>query len=294
MRAFAGGGPAGFSLWRFFVHGHSLGIHIYFVNLPGIGNKCIDTLAINRYILCINTNEQQIVREMTMEAREQRGLVIAATARSIRRKGNLWKVPSAQPNTPGYLVNLEKQTCTCLDHQEGGHKCKHIYAAEIVYQREFEFNDDGTVTETETLVTVHQVRKTYPQNWRAYNAAQINEKAKFQSLLHDLCKGIEDDRRPGRGRPRIPVGRCHLCRCVQNLFDSERSPVYVGLARCQRKGLHQSRSLLCHCSHVLESKAINAECWNNWLSKQRIRSKRSKPNSPSIVGLFWLPIRPLV
>ncbi len=84
---------------------------------------------------------------MTTDPREQRGLIIAARSRALRRKGNLWHVPSQQPSHPHYLVNLKAQTCTCLDHQEAGHKCKHIWAAEIVYQREFEFNDDGTVTE---------------------------------------------------------------------------------------------------------------------------------------------------
>ena len=140
-----------------------------------------------------------------MDPREERGLIIAARSRALRRKGNLWHVPSQQPSHPHYLVNLKAQTCTCLDHQEAGHKCKHIWAAEIVYQREFEFNDDGTVTETQTLTTVQTVRKTYPQNWRAYNEAQTNEKSKFQTLLRDLCKGIEEAPQTGRGRPRIPL-----------------------------------------------------------------------------------------
>ena len=77
-----------------------------------------------------------------MEPREERGLIIAAKSRNIRRKGKLWQVPSQQ-DSRYYLVNLQAQTCTCLDHQEGGHKCKHIYAAQFVYQREFEFNADG-------------------------------------------------------------------------------------------------------------------------------------------------------
>jgi transposase len=37
-----------------------------------------------------------------------------------------------------------------------------------------------------------KVRKTYPQNWSAYNAAQTNEKVQFQILLHELCKGIKE------------------------------------------------------------------------------------------------------
>jgi hypothetical protein len=33
-------------------------------------------------------------------------------------------------------------------------------------------------------------RKTYQQNWRACNDAQIHEKDKFLELLHDLCTGV--------------------------------------------------------------------------------------------------------
>ena len=139
-----------------------------------------------------------------MEAREQRGLVLAARS-NIRRKGSLWQVPSAQLGNHGYLVSLDKQTCTCLDHQEGGHKCKHIYAAEIVFQREFEFNEDGTVTEVTTLATVQQVRKTYPQQWANYNRAQTSEKELFQKLLHELCKSIPESTETKMGRPRLPI-----------------------------------------------------------------------------------------
>jgi hypothetical protein len=47
------------------------------------------------------------------------------------------------------------------------------------------------------------VKKTYGQNWRAYNLAQENEKADFLNLLRDLCSGVPDDGQ-SRGRPRIP------------------------------------------------------------------------------------------
>jgi hypothetical protein len=43
---------------------------------------------------------------------------------------------------------------------------------------------------------------SYRQDWRAYNAAQVNEKAKFQLLLRELCKGIEEPVQTF-GRPRL-------------------------------------------------------------------------------------------
>lgn len=44
----------------------------------------------------------------------------------------------------------------------------------------------------------------YRQEWPAYNAAQVNEKAKFQLLLHELCRGIEEPYQ-GMGRRRLPL-----------------------------------------------------------------------------------------
>jgi transposase len=63
-------------------------------------------------------------------------------------------------------------------------------------------NPDGSVTVTQT-VTVAE-RKTYPQNWPAYNAAQTNEQDKFQQLLSDLCAGVEEPAWKG-GRPPLPL-----------------------------------------------------------------------------------------
>jgi hypothetical protein len=47
-------------------------------------------------------------------------------------------------------------------------------------------------------------RRTYPQAWRAYNAAQTHEKAMVADLLRDLCAAI-DAPIQRRGRPRIPL-----------------------------------------------------------------------------------------
>jgi hypothetical protein len=57
-----------------------------------------------------------------MDAREQRGLVIAATCRLRRNADGTWLVPSQSrtKEVVGYTVNLQAKTCTCLDHKEGG------------------------------------------------------------------------------------------------------------------------------------------------------------------------------
>jgi transposase len=131
-------------------------------------------------------------------------LVIAAKSR-LRKNGNLWSVPSQ--NTTGhvkrYTVDPKAGTCTCPDHMEAGHKCKHIFAVQYTIEREY--SDDGVViSETESL-TVQTKRKTYRQDWRSYNMAQTNEKAKFQMLLRGLCDGVRSPKQLGRGCRRIPL-----------------------------------------------------------------------------------------
>lgn len=138
-----------------------------------------------------------------MEAREQRGMELAAT-RTIRKKGGIWIVPS-QAGNGFYRVHIMPKiaSCTCPDFETRGTNCKHIYAAKFVIRREE--NADGSVTVTQSL-TVSEQRTTYPQAWAAYNEAQTSEKDKFQSLLSDLCNGIAvGPRIKKNGRPSLPL-----------------------------------------------------------------------------------------
>jgi transposase len=130
-----------------------------------------------------------------MDPRQERGLVIAALTKIDRHDGK-WLVPSQSINGRKYAVDLGRQTCECPDCQEAGFKCKHQWEVEFVLK--LELGADGTITETRTM-TVTQ-RKTYRQEWRSYNLAQSTEKHRFQVLLHELCRGIEE-------RPTAVTGR---------------------------------------------------------------------------------------
>src|SRR5262245_58560242 len=101
-----------------------------------------------------------------MNEREQRGILIAAKCRIVR-KGHRWSVPS-QSGPGEYFVDLEPENsaeprCTCPDHELRGHRCKHIFAVEIVRQREE--HADGSETVTETVTITEEKRKTYRQQW---------------------------------------------------------------------------------------------------------------------------------
>ena len=138
-----------------------------------------------------------------MEAREQKGLEIAAKAR-IERNGDRWFVPSqSSPRGDRYTVkpDVSNPHCTCPDHETRQVKCKHIWAVEFVIQREFTFDQE---TQTETMTETVTVRKTYRQEWSSYNKAQVVEKEKFVELLAELCKGVEEPEQK-MGRPRLPL-----------------------------------------------------------------------------------------
>lgn len=149
-----------------------------------------------------------------MNAREQRGLEIAARSRIVKR-GDHWIVPS-QSLVGSYQVTMGEDgpRCTCPDFELRGVVCKHAYAVEIVIKRE-------TVTETApTGQQVHRttetatVRVSYPQNWPAYNRAQTQEKAVFCTLLRDLTATLPEPVQV-TGRPRIPVSDAVFSACFK-------------------------------------------------------------------------------
>lgn len=149
----------------------------------------------------------------TLEPRQMRGMEIAACA-NIVRKGSAWIVPS-QSGKGRYTVcpDDENPHCTCPDHETRGVKCKHIFAVEYAMSRERHY--DGSTTVTETVTVRETIKKTYPQNWSAYNAAQTHEKEQFLVLLRDLCLGVSEPARPKTGRPRLPIQDAIFAACFK-------------------------------------------------------------------------------
>jgi transposase len=138
-----------------------------------------------------------------MSIREEKGRQIADRARVVK-SGNLWLVPS-QSGKGKYKVDPDAQSCSCPDYEYTQSKCKHIFAVEFTVERErkvvTETQSDGS-TKTTVTETVKVTRKTYPQVWPAYNAAQTQEKRLFQYLLHQLCQGVGSPAQV-MGRPRL-------------------------------------------------------------------------------------------
>jgi transposase len=130
--------------------------------------------------------------------RELKGMEIAARMR-ISFKDGVWNVPSQSGNGI-YKVCLEAEvaTCNCEDWILRKEDCKHIIAARLVSER------DGVGVAPEIDTETLPAKKTYKQNWPAYNEAQITEKSRFRVLLADLCRGLPQIPSKG-GRPRVPI-----------------------------------------------------------------------------------------
>jgi transposase len=129
-----------------------------------------------------------------MDARQEKGLILAKNKGIRHVAGPTWVVPSQSNEQAAYLVNVEEGTCSCPDFELRRAKCKHFYAVEI--SRSVEVRADGTKVTTET---VKVVRKTYSQPWAAYNAAATSEKTTVRRLLRSLCDGVATPEHTGRG-----------------------------------------------------------------------------------------------
>ncbi len=130
--------------------------------------------------------------------REERGRQIAQMG-GIRQVGALYAVPSQSEAGSRYMVDLVEETCTCPDYETRRGRCKHQEA--VLFWLAWE----GSVNPPEAPTRAK--RKTYPQNWPAYDEAATTEKARLELLLQSLCAGIEETARPAGapGRPRIPL-----------------------------------------------------------------------------------------
>jgi transposase len=135
-----------------------------------------------------------------MEERELKALEIAAKSK-LTRKGKSWLVPSQSVRGAQYTVKPDpiEPLCSCPDFESRKQRCKHIFAVEYTIEREQ--TPDGETVVTESFKVT---RKTYSQDWPAYNNAQTHEKSELQALLYELCRSIPEPDQY-RGRPRLSL-----------------------------------------------------------------------------------------
>ena len=137
-----------------------------------------------------------------MSLREKKGYQIAEKSK-ITRKGNIWLVPS-QAGRGLYKVDLEREQCSCPDFEIRRQPCKHVFAVQFTIEKTV-YSYETVTKRGATTTTVQVERKTYRQEWPAYNKAQMNEKRLFQYLLHQLCQGVGGPAQFGAGRRFLPL-----------------------------------------------------------------------------------------
>jgi transposase len=135
---------------------------------------------------------------LSNDSRQARGLaLVRGKAKAFRHvAGDVFFVPSqtATSSGQGYVVNVTSGECSCPDYEERRGVCKHQWAVRY-------FRHELTMPDGNTVVT-ESVRISYPQNWPAYNAAQVNERDTVRILASSLCDGVVQPEQK-MGRPRF-------------------------------------------------------------------------------------------
>lgn len=66
-----------------------------------------------------------------MDARQEKGRLLANDKRIKLVAGDTWLVPSQSQNSGGYTVDVAEGTCSCPDYELRRTKCKHQWAVEL-------------------------------------------------------------------------------------------------------------------------------------------------------------------
>ena len=134
--------------------------------------------------------------------KQMKGRQIASILR-IQKEGNKWDVPSQSGHGSYTVRHIEGRNaawkCTCLDYEQNQLDCKHIFA--VMYFEKLMVDAPKTARAIEEAVE----RKTYSQNWPAYNKSQIEEKGTFLRLLADLADTVQEPVGEPTGRPRLSM-----------------------------------------------------------------------------------------
>ena len=161
-----------------------------------------------------------------MDDREKRGIDIAMSGGAEHIVGDFWLVDSQNGSRKTYQVNPVQQTCSCPDYQ----KCMHIYAVEYLLPEDLADTADPVDSHSELP------RKTYSQDWTAYNRAQTNEALDFPELLSRFVTVIQEPEQP-LGRPRIPLADKTFA-CVYKVYNCWSTRRIAGLLHTPFKAGH--------------------------------------------------------
>jgi len=169
------------------------------------------------------------------DLRLERAKLIAKN-RQLRKAANgTWIVLSQTRPGTRYTVNPIPGTCSCPDYAQWELPCKHLYAVKMIDVPEPPNADRDAPKPVDADEVKLIKRKTYPQDWSAYNAAQIGEKETFQLLLRSLCDGIACERN-ARGRPRLPLSDVLYASVLKVYTTVSGRRASTDIRECEKKG----------------------------------------------------------
>jgi transposase len=147
-----------------------------------------------------------------VDIRHQKARELADRGRVVKEGDGRWLVFSLN-SANRYRVTLNPPSCDCEDFTLRQEACKHVIAVRSVATRE---SLDIPLPPPTEEPPVQRPRKTYAQDWPAYDAAQTGEKREFRVLLAELCSGLpEPPRKPGAGRPPTPIADQAFAACFK-------------------------------------------------------------------------------
>jgi len=172
------------------------------------------------------------VHKAHIEDRKRRGHEIALRFKGkiIRLKDGIWNVPSETSPRKRYAVDLDPTdaSCTCLDHQQTGEKCKHIFAA-------LEIQGCGKPAPASAPSPRPPTPNAEKRDWAEYNGVQTNEETEFVRLLWQICQNIRE-RDYERGRPPIPWSDQVFAATLKVYLEKSARRVMPRLLRAHHEG----------------------------------------------------------
>jgi len=166
--------------------------------------------------------------------REERAKIILSRENAIRKiNSNIYLVQS-QTGIGWYKIqwNGKEWVCNCPDFAKNGHitPCKHIIALKLQLDHRY-VSIEGQEPTIE--------KKTYTQNWSAYNQAQVQEFEVFDQFLYQLISTIEEPEQH-MGRPKHALSDLIFC-CIMKTYSqlSSRRSQYLFHEALQRQQISE-------------------------------------------------------
>ena len=144
--------------------------------------------------------------------KEQKAKIILSREHSIRKINNNIYLVQSQTGIGWYKIqwNGKEWVCNCPDYVKNSHisPCKHLIALKIKY-------DSGFYETEEEIPEIK--RKTYSQDWKLYNMAQMQEFELFDQFLYQLISHIEDTKQH-MGKPQMHLRDKIFC-CIMKVYS---------------------------------------------------------------------------